>query len=102
MLDSTRHVPTATSPISDPPNFSRLPKNRISQNETNVMAGMTQICSSTVGSALHQVDLVEVDRGAVAVDEQDDGETHADFSGGDRDREQGEDLTGDGSPAAVV
>ena len=33
----------------------------------------------------------------VAVDEQDDGQAHADLGGGDGDDEQGEDLAGDGS-----
>src|SRR5436189_8491 len=45
--------------------------------------------------ALHEIGLVEVDALAVAVDEQDDGEPHADFGGGYRDDEQGEDLAGD-------
>src|SRR5439155_3008895 len=53
-------------------------------------------------SALHEVDLVAVDRGAVAVDEQHDRQAHADLGGGHRDREEGEDLSGDRRLPAVV
>src|SRR5688572_1057636 len=98
--DSTSVAPTARTPISEPPLGSRFPKKRISQNEVNVIAGMTQACSSMPPSALHHVDLVEVDGGAVAVDEQDDREPDADLGSGHGDGEQGEDLTGDGSLAA--
>jgi hypothetical protein len=40
-------------------------------------------------------DLAEVDRGPVAVDEQDDGEADADLGRGHRDHEQGEHLADD-------
>src|SRR5205823_14200355 len=40
----------------------------------------------------HQVELVGVDAGLVAEDEQDDGQAHADLDGGHEDHEQGEDL----------
>src|SRR5437764_3115140 len=92
---SRRQRPTANRPISDPLNGSFLPKKRISQNEANVIAGMTQMFSSIAASALHRVELFEVDGRLVAVDEQHDGQTHADFGGGDRDDEQGEHLAGD-------
>ena len=45
--------------------------------------------------ALHEVDVVEVDAPAVAVDEQDDGQADTDLGGGHGDDEQGEDLPGD-------
>jgi hypothetical protein len=46
-------------------------------------------------SALHLVDLVEVDALSVPVDEQHDGEADADLGGGDGDDEQGEHLPDD-------
>src|SRR5919109_2678781 len=49
----------------------------------------------SIGSALHEVDLVEVDVDPVPVDEQDDGQADAHLGGGDGDDEQGEDLAGD-------
>src|SRR3954466_4399087 len=48
----------------------------------------------SIPSTLHEVDLGEVDRATVAVDEQDDGQSDADLGGGDGDDEQGEDLAG--------
>src|SRR5947209_17689955 len=46
----------------------------------------------SIPSALHEVDLGEVDRATVAIDEQHDGEADADLGGGYGDHEQGEDL----------
>src|SRR3954447_21711437 len=46
-------------------------------------------------SAPQLVDLVEIGTVQVAVDQQHDGEPDADLGGGDRDDEEGEDLTGD-------
>ena len=43
------------------------------------MSGMIQACSST-SSALHQVDVVDVDRAVVAEDRQDDRQAHADLA----------------------
>src|SRR4051794_10788430 len=80
--ERTKAMPTRATPMCQPPPGNRFPKKRVSQNEANVSAGMIQTCSST-SSALHEVDLVEVHRGPVAVDEQDDGEADADLGGGD-------------------
>ena len=80
------------------PDGSRLPKNRISderdRRDERDDPGVLQEPASGA-SALHQVDLVEVDAPAVAVDEQDDGQADADLGGGDGDDEQGEHLAGD-------
>ena len=50
---------------------------------------------ATTASALQQIGLREVDTAAVAVHEQDDGKTDADFGGSDCDREEGEHGTTD-------
>src|SRR4051812_5008095 len=55
---------------------------------------MIQTWVSMAALTLHQVDLGEVDRAAIAIDEQDDGQADADLGGGDGDDEQGEDLPG--------
>src|SRR5687768_15330752 len=88
---------SAPMPISEPRPGSFLPKKRIRENEANVIAGMTQALSSIVGvgSALHESDLGEVDRGAVAVDEEHDGEADADLGRGHGHDEEGEHLADD-------
>src|SRR5687767_2880485 len=101
--------PTVMIPDSAPPLGSFLPKKRMTTNDSAGSSGMSQAFSArpadaaemavsaaaaSIFSALHQVDLVEIDADPVAVDEQDDGETHADLGGGDGDHEQGEDLSG--------
>src|SRR5206468_5453987 len=50
--------------------------------------------SASAPLPLHEIDLGEVDRVAVAVDEQDDGQADTDLGGGDGNDEEGEDLTG--------
>src|SRR5713101_4048959 len=97
-IDNTKEAPTAAIPSSEPFRGNRLPRRRMMTNEAVGMAGMTHALSRnqcTAGSTLHQVDLVEIDRVTVAVDEQDDGETDTDLRRRDRDDEEGEDLAGD-------
>src|SRR4051794_6006121 len=96
MSDSTKQHSSAATPRSAPCRGSFLPKKRISQNETTGMTGMSQaLRSMEVASAPQLVDLVEVDRVQVPVDEQDDGQADADLGGRDGDDEQREDLPGD-------
>ena len=76
----------------------RFPKKRIRRNETAGSAGMIQAWSSTEQSALQLVDFVEIGRALVAVDQEDDGETHPDFGRCDGDDEQREHLPGDVRP----
>src|SRR5689334_19879823 len=86
--------PTAPMPRKSPCRGSFLPKSRISQNDSAGRAKMIHAWVSTAALSLHQVDLGEVDRAAVAVDEKHDGQPDADLGGRDGDDEQGEDLTG--------
>src|SRR4051794_39995175 len=66
----------------------------MTKNETAGMRGTSQASRSMERrpSALHQVELVQVDVGPVAEDEQHDGQPHAYLGGGDGDDEEGEDL----------
>src|SRR3954451_22573419 len=93
--DRSQESPTAPIPTQSPWRGNRFPKRRMTQNETNGRAKMIQMLDS-IGAALplHEVDLGEVDRVAVAVDEQHDGQAHAHLGGGDGDHEEGEDLAG--------
>src|SRR4051794_24359807 len=90
----THDAPTARIPTSDPFFGRCLPTARITKNETAGTNGMTQTASSTP-LPLQRVDLGEVDRVQVAVDDQDDRQADTDLGGGDGDDEQGEDLPGD-------
>src|SRR3712207_3289691 len=107
--DSTKRTPTAMMPDSDPPFGSFLPKSRITTYERAGISGISQESSekpaslawvpvsaaaARIISALHEVDLVEVDGDPVPVDEQDDRQADADLGGGDGDDEEGEDLAG--------
>src|ERR1041385_272455 len=105
--DITKLAPTARMPDSDPPLGSFLPKNRMTRNDSAGRSGISQAFAAMPASAawvtasvarsisaLHEVDLVEVDADPVAVDEQDDGQADADLGGGDGDDEEGEDLAG--------
>src|ERR1700704_2713102 len=83
-------------PISEPFRGKRLPKARIAKNDAAMIAGMSHTqCRIIAASPPHRVDFVEVDRRAIAVEEQDDGEADADFRGGDGDDEQREHLADD-------
>src|SRR2546421_11855147 len=96
MSESRKLTPTAPTPTQSPLLGSFLPKNRMTTNDSAGMRGMSQAFSAMdFRSALHEVDLVEVDADPVPVDEQHDGEADSDFGGGDGDDEEGEDLTGD-------
>src|SRR5581483_9048575 len=93
MAASTQHASRAAMPTSDPFLGSFLPKNRMIQNDTAGIRGNSQALRSIVRpSSLQRVDLGQIDRALVAVDEQDDGEADADLGGGHGDDEQGEDL----------
>src|SRR5262249_15024785 len=83
-------------PISEPCFGMRLPKSRITTNDAAMIAGINQTQWRITASPSHRVDLVEVDRGSVAVEHEDDRESDTDFGGGDRDDEQGEHLADDG------
>src|SRR5947207_10435509 len=94
--DSTKLRPTARMPDSDPPLGSFLPKKRMTRNDGAGSSGISQAFSAMPAlaawvtasvarksiSALHEVDLVEVDTDPVAVDEQDDGQPDADLGRG--------------------
>src|SRR5207245_4046179 len=91
----------AAIPMSAPLPGARLPKNRISGKATAGSDGISQARRITgppesPGCAEHspfeQAHLVDVDRLAVAVDQDHDGQADADLRGGDRNDEQGEDL----------
>src|SRR5260370_3470762 len=92
----TNETPTAGMPTSEPPRGIRLPSSRITGNASVGMSGTIHALrrNQVIGgsSALHQIDVVEVDRVTVAVDEEHDGQTHSDFGRGYRDDEQSEDL----------
>src|SRR2546421_1733286 len=91
--DTTKLRPTARMPDSDPPLGSFLPKKRMTRNDKAGSSGISQAFSATPASvarsisALHEVDLVEVDADPVAVDEQDDRQPDADLGDGDGDDE---------------
>src|SRR5207245_4989512 len=91
----------AAIPMSAPLPGARLPKNRVGGKATAGSDGTSQASRITgppesPGCAEHspfeQAHLVDVDRLAVAVDEDHDVQADADLRGGDRDDEQGEDL----------
>src|SRR5688572_15634924 len=105
--DRTKLAPTARMPDSAPPFGSFLPKKRMTTNDNAGSSGMSQAFSEMPAStawvtasvarnisALHEVDLVEVDADPVAVDEQDDRQSDAHLGGGDGNHEEGEDLPG--------
>src|SRR5713101_3709636 len=92
--DSTNDAPTAAIPISEPRLGRRFPKNRIRKKETAGIAGMIQAWFSTARSALQLVDVVEIRRVRVAVDEQHDRQPHPDLGRGDGDDEEREHLPG--------
>src|SRR3954468_23398548 len=92
MTESTQEMATAPMPRKSPWRGRRFPNSRISANDRAGRAKMIQTCVSMVRSTLQQIDFGDVDRSAVAVDEQDDGETDTDLGGGYGDHEQGEDL----------
>src|ERR1700682_4329057 len=95
----TNETPTAAIPTSAPFFGKRFPKSRMMTNDAVGRAGMIHAFRRnqvTSRSALHEVDVVEVDGPAVAVDEQHDRQADTDLGGGDGNDEEGEDLTGDG------
>src|SRR2546426_4129874 len=97
---TTELAPTVRMTDYAPPSDSFLPKKRMTKNDSAGSSGINQAFSANIArSALHEVDLVEVDADPVAVDEQDDGQADADLGGGDGDHEQGEDLAGGGVEA---
>ena len=106
-------------PTSGPPLGNRLPKNKITKNDSAGNAGTSQAFSknqpealtmpsavsaassevppkkdrdSTTALPLHQVHLREIHAAAVAIDHQDDSQPHAHFGGGHSDHEQREHL----------
>src|SRR5438874_11224380 len=104
--DRMNPAPTARMPISAPPLGSRLPKNTIRKNDAKGNAAMIQLYLITPGSGdddqrsayrspLQQVDLVDVDGLAVAVDEDHDGQADADLGRGHSDHEEREHLPRD-------
>src|SRR5689334_216100 len=92
-----KQTPTAAMPTSAPLNGMRLPKKRIATKDVAMIAGMSQVQWRITASPSHRVDLVEVDRGSVAIQHQDDGEPDPDFGRGDRDDEQREHLPDHGA-----
>src|SRR3954452_14265034 len=100
--DSTKLTPTARMPDSEPPLGSFLPKNRMTTYDSAGSSGISHAFSARPAdpaacvtasvarniSALHEVDLVQVDGDPVAVDEQDDGQAHTDLGRGDGDHEE--------------
>src|SRR3954451_11242496 len=70
----------------------RLPKNRITTNESAMVAGSKYAWCRIIGrsSSAHRAELVEVDAAPVAVQQEDDGEADPDLGGRDGDDEQRE------------
>src|SRR5690554_433394 len=96
--ESTNVAATATMPSSEPFFGRRLPKKRISRNDAAGMAGMIQAFSrKNISSPLHQVEFVEVDARAVAVDQQHEGQAHPDLGRRHGDDEEAEHVAGDGA-----
>src|SRR3954467_14987503 len=61
----------------------RLPKNRITTNESAMVAGSRYAWCRIIGrsSSAHRAELVEVDAAPVAVQQEDDGEAATDLGG---------------------
>src|SRR5919201_3953182 len=78
----TKLAPTARIPMGAPPPGVRVPKKTIRKNAIAGRAGISQAWWITPASPFQEVDLVDVDRLAVAIDEDDDGQTDADFRRG--------------------
>src|SRR6266478_6454467 len=67
---NTNEEPTAAMPTSEPFRGSRRPKKRMTRNETNGTAGISQaLRRKNTPLPLHHVDVGEVDALLVAVDE---------------------------------
>src|SRR5680860_395243 len=94
--DMTSARATAVMPTSAPCLGNCLPKNTMIAPEANITAGITQANSEIicVPLELHQVGVVDVDRSAVAVHEQDDRQADAHLGGAHGQHEQREDLSG--------
>src|SRR5919108_163715 len=92
----TQPTATARMPTGAPPSGRRLPTSRMTTQAARGRAGTSQ-ASSFIGllSPAQQVDLVDVDRLAVAEDQQHDRQADADLGGGHGDHEQREHLAGD-------
>src|SRR6266516_2099688 len=93
--DMRKLAATAPIPISAPLPGRRLPKNTMRKKATAGSDGISHEKRITGASPFQEVDLVDVDRFAVPVDEDHDGQANPDLGGGNGDHEQGEDLAGD-------
>src|SRR5436309_312912 len=81
--DQKNEKATAGIPISWPFQGRRFPMRMISQNDTAGTAntGHTLVRKNMPSSALQQIDVGDVDRAPVPVDEQHDGQADADLGG---------------------
>src|SRR5690242_19404948 len=87
--DKTNEAVSAAIPTSDPWRGMRLPNNRITTNDTAGISGMSHAQSrKNTPLALQHFEVVEVGGVQVAVDQQHDRETNANFGGRDRQHEQ--------------
>src|SRR5215831_6411049 len=86
--EATNDAATAVTPHQAACRPARLPKRRMTANESAGSDGTSQAFWSTVPSALQLVDFVEVRTAQVAVDEQHDREAHSHLGGRDRDDEE--------------
>src|SRR5881628_1813227 len=99
IAEITNPAPTATMPIGAPRPGVRFPRNRIRKNAAAGSDGISQAngimapapWTPARRSPLQQVHFVDVDRFAVPVDEDDDGQADPHFRCSDSDHEQGED-----------